>query len=260
SVTQGITVSDLNASIVQLNEAALRLHGYDSKDEVVGRSAFELVAEKDRVRAMENLKRTLEQGYIVNVEYTLLRKDGSEFDAELNAAVMRDSCGSPIGFVAITEDITERKQAEEREEQLQERLNLSSRLASIGELAAGVAHEINNPLAGIAGFSQRLLRKCTGQKVRQDLERIHSEAMRAAKVLQNLLVFARHREPKKQYSDINDIVQKTLELRAYELKTSNIEVVTELAPALPKIMVDFHQIQEVFLNIILNAEQVMIEA
>jgi signal transduction histidine kinase len=84
--------------------------------------------------------------------------------------------------------------------------------------------------------------------------------MRVAKVVQNLSTFARHREPKKQYSDINDIVQKTLELRAYELKTSNIEVVTELAPALPKIMVDFHQIQEVFLNIILNAEQVMIEA
>ena len=162
-------------------------------------------------------------------------------------------------YSELLRDVTERKQAKEREQQLQEQLSLSSRLASIGELAAGVAHEINNPLTGILGFSQRLLRKCTGQKVRQDLERIHGEAMRAAKVVQNLLVFARHREPKKQYSDINDIVQNTLELRAYELKTSNIEVVTELAPALPKIMVDFHQIQEVFLNIILNAEQVMIE-
>ncbi len=180
-----------------------------------------------------------------------------EYDAVAALLLNPDGSGSVI---EVLRDTTERKRAVEREKQLQEQLNLSSRLASIGELAAGVAHEINNPLAGIAGFSQRLLRKCTGQKVRQDLERIHSEAMRAAKVLQNLLVFARHREPKKQYSDINDIVQKTLELRAYELKTSNIEVVTKLAPALPKIMVDFHQIQEVFLNIILNAEQVMIEA
>lgn len=163
-------------------------------------------------------------------------------------------------YSELLRDVTERKQAKEREQQLQEQLSLSSRLASVGELAAGVAHEINNPLTGILGFSQRLLRKCTGQKVRQDLERIHGEAMRAAKVVQNLLVFARHREPNKQYSDINDIVQKTLELRAYELKTSNVEVVTELAPGLPKTMVDFHQTQEVFLNIILNAEQVMTEA
>jgi two-component system NtrC family sensor kinase len=81
-----------------------------------------------------------------------------------------------------------------------------------------------------------------------------------AKVVENLLAFARRREPKKQYADVNDILQSSLELRAYELKTSNIEVVTNLAPNLPEIMVDFHQIQEVFLNIILNAEQVMTEA
>jgi signal transduction histidine kinase len=79
-------------------------------------------------------------------------------------------------------------------------------------------------------------------------------------VVRNLLTFARHCEPEKQYTDVNDVVRKTLELRAYELKTSNIEVVTELAADLPKTMVDFHQIQEVFLNIVLNAEQAMTEA
>ncbi len=104
------------------------------------------------------------------------------------------------------------------------------------------------------------MRKNTDEKVTQDLERIHNEAQRAAKVIENLLTFARRREPAKEYSNINDIVQRALELRAYELKTGNIEVALDLAPSLPEIMVDFHQIQEVFLNIILNAEQVMIEA
>ncbi|NQT30890.1 MAG: two-component sensor histidine kinase, partial [Deltaproteobacteria bacterium] len=154
----------------------------------------------------------------------------------------------------------ERKQAEEREKQLQEELNISSRLASIGELAAGVAHQINNPLTGVLGFSQRLLRKSTDQETNQDLKRIYTEAERAAKVVQNLLTFARRRQTQKQYSDINDILESALELRAYELKTSNIEVVTDLTPGLPEIMLDFHQIQEVFLNIILNAEQAITEA
>jgi signal transduction histidine kinase len=152
------------------------------------------------------------------------------------------------------------KEIEEKEKKLQEELNRSRRLASIGELAAGVAHEINNPLTGIIGFSERLMRKSTDEEISRDLGKIHSEAQRMAKVVENLLAFARRREPKKQYADVNDILQSSLELRAYELKTSNIEVVTNLAPNLPEIMVDFHQIQEVFLNIILNAEQVMTEA
>jgi signal transduction histidine kinase len=151
------------------------------------------------------------------------------------------------------------KEIEEKKKQLQEELNRSRRLASIGELAAGVAHEINNPLTGIIGFSERLLRKSTDENISQDLGKIHSEAQRMAKVVENLLAFARRREPKKQYADVNDILQSSLELRAYELKTSNIEVVTNLAPSLPKIMVDVHQIQEVFLNITLNAEQTMTE-
>jgi len=152
------------------------------------------------------------------------------------------------------------KEAEEKEKQLQQELNHSRRLASIGELAAGVAHEINNPLTGIIGFSERLMRKNADEKINQDLGRINSEARRMATVVENLLTFARRREPKKQYADMNDILHKTLALRTYELKTSNIEVVTALAPNLSEIMADFPQIQEVFLNIILNAEQAMTEA
>jgi len=163
-------------------------------------------------------------------------------------------------YLANWVDITERKQAEEREKELQRELYLSSRLAAIGELAAGVAHQINNPLTGVLGFSQRLLKKSTDPETNQDLQRIYNEAERAAKVVQNLLTFARRRQPQKQYSDINETLESALELRAYELTTSNIEIVTDLAPDLPEIMLDFHQIEEVFLNIILNAEQALTEA
>jgi signal transduction histidine kinase len=155
--------------------------------------------------------------------------------------------------IEVLRDVTENKR-------LQEELDRSSRLASVGMLAAGIAHEINNPLTGVLGFSHRLLRKSTDQKVSEDLRRIYTEAERAAKIVQNLLAFARRRQPKKELSDVNEILQSALELRAYELKTSNIEVITDLAPSLAQIMLDFHQIQEVFLNIILNAEQAMTEA
>jgi len=109
-----ITVTDLNGNIIECNQAKLDMEGYSSKEELIGKSAFEVIAKKDHKRAMENLKKTLEQGLVKNIEYTLLTKDGREFPAELSASVIKDSLGNPIGFVAITKDITERKIMEKR--------------------------------------------------------------------------------------------------------------------------------------------------
>ncbi len=260
SVTDGISVVDLNGIITEVNQRAVEMHGFSSKKEMVGKNAFELVAPCDHKRVAANMRKALTQGVIKGVEYTLLKADGSEFPGELSTSVLKDASGKAIGHITILRDITERKEAEEREKELQQELNLASRLAAVGELAAGVAHEMNNPLTGIMGFSERLLRKSGDDDAKKDLEIVHSEAQRLAKVVKNLLIFARQREPAKEYADINDIMQRTLELRAYELKSSNIEVALDLTANLPQIMVDFHQIQEVFLNIILNAEQVMAEA
>ena len=193
-------------------------------------------------------------------ELHLRKKDGTEIVVSDTKVAVRDGDGQVVYFDGIMEDVTEHERAEEREKELQAELYISSRLASIGELAAGVAHELNNPLTGIIGFSQRLLRKNTDETLNRDLERIHNEARRAAKVVQNLLTFARRHEAKKEYSDINEILGRALELRAYELRTSNIELAVELASGLPQVMADFGQLQEVFLNITLNAEQAITEA
>jgi len=260
SVTDGILVLDLNGVITDVNQKTVEMHGFNSKDELLGKNITELVAPSDRKRGASRIQQTIKRGAMRGVEYTMLKKDGSEFLVEVSASVLNDATGKPVGRIAIGRDITERKRAEEKEKQLQQEVYRSSRLASIGELAAGVAHEINNPLTGVVGFSQRLLRKTSDEEVKRGLEIVHNEALRAAKIIQNLLTFARRSEPKKQYSDINGILQSALELRAYELETSNIEVITDLAPSLSKALVDSHQIQEVFLNIILNAEQAMTEA
>jgi two-component system NtrC family sensor kinase len=214
-----------------------------------------LASEDSRHIVRENIAKRLRGEYVPPYEINMKTRDGSEFPALVyGGAISYD--GKPASQVTFV-DISERKRVEDEEERLQQELYLSSRLASIGELAAGVAHEINNPLTAILAFSERLLRRSTDEKTTEDLKIVHNEARRTAKVVENLLTFARRREPKKQYADINDIVQKALELRAYEFKTANIEVITELAPNLPQVVVDFHQIQEVFLNIILNAEQAM---
>jgi len=112
SSPDAITVTDLEGRIVECNQATLDMHGYSSKDEVIGKKAFEFIAKKDRGRAMENLKKTLEKGSVKDIEYTFLTKDGREFPAELSASVIKDSSGNPVAFMAITEDITLRKRGQ----------------------------------------------------------------------------------------------------------------------------------------------------
>jgi diguanylate cyclase (GGDEF)-like protein/PAS domain S-box-containing protein len=109
-----ITISDLKGKIIDCNQATLDLHGFSSKKELIGKNAFDLIAPKDREKAAEKLKETLEQGNVKNIEYTFLTKDGAEFPAELAASFIQDSSGQPEFFVAITKDISERKQREEQ--------------------------------------------------------------------------------------------------------------------------------------------------
>jgi len=113
SSPEAITVIDLNGTIIDCNQATLDVHGYTSKSEVIGKHSFNLVSEKDHKRALEDMKRILEQGSFKNMEYTATRKDGSEFPVELSGSVFRDPSGNPIGFASIAKDVTERNKAEE---------------------------------------------------------------------------------------------------------------------------------------------------
>jgi len=113
SSPEAITITDLNGNIVECNQATVVLHGFESKEELIGKNSLELIAKKDREKAIQNLKKTLESGSVKAVEYTCLTMDGLEFPTELSASVVRDPSGKPEHFVAITKDITERKKAEE---------------------------------------------------------------------------------------------------------------------------------------------------
>jgi PAS domain S-box-containing protein len=142
----------------------------------------------------------------------------------------------------------------------QDRLYLTDRLASVGEMASGIAHEINNPLTSIIGLSQLLKEEEFPGDAGEDIASIYKESQRAAKIVKNLLAFARRHEPVRQTAAVGDIISDVLALRAYEHKVKSIQVITNIPSDTPQVMADYYQIQQVFMNIVLNAEQAMIDA
>lgn len=191
------------------------------------------------------------------LEVEFLRRDGSVLWAELKMNFMRDAAGQPVGILGVMRDISERKIAEEERREFEQKAQLASRLASVGELAAGVAHEINNPLTGVIGYAELLMQEDVPERIKKDLEVIHSGAKRVADVVKGLLKFARQAKPERTLVNINEIIEVTLRLRAYELETSNIKVTTKLDPDLPLTIADPGQLQQVFLNLLINSETEM---
>ena len=187
------------------------------------------------------------------LELEILRKDGSTVWAEARVSFLRGAEDQPIGLIAVMRDITERKKAEQQ-------ALVNAKLASVGELVAGVAHEINNPLTGVIGYAQLLMeRGDVVPDIKEDLQKIYEESQRTVRIVQNLLRFARQYKPEKDLVDINELLGRTLELEAYKLRTSNVELSTNLAADVPLILADYNQLQQVILNIITNAQQAMAE-
>lgn len=241
----GVYRTNLKGDILYINEALVRMLGFDSREEIIASGALvRYKNRKDREVLIEKLKK---EGKVSNFEFEVLTKTGETKNVLLSATLRGDVLSGML------RDITEQKQAEAK-------LIITDRLASVGEMASGVAHELNNPLTSVIGFSELLLEEDLPDKVREDVEVINREAQRTAQVVKNLLTFARKHKPSKQPVNINDIIEKVLELRAYEHRGHNIQVIKRFAPDLAEVMADYFQLQQVFLNIIINAEYFMIEA
>jgi PAS domain S-box-containing protein len=206
----------------------------------------------DRVFVKKAINEALYKNKPYDLEYRVISLKGEERVIYAQAEVAFGEDGQPLRMIGTVQDITERKKMEEQ-------LILTDRLASVGELASGIAHELNNPLTGVIGLSQLLVQRRVPKDIKEDLSLVNSEAQRAANVVKNLLTFARKHPPAKQLLNINDVITKVLEIRAYEERVRNVEVVTHLAPDLPKIMGDYFQLQQVFLNIVINAEFFMLK-
>ena len=161
---------------------------------------------------------------------------------------------------ALIRDVSERKKREDQTRDGRYQMLQAEKMAALGQTISGVAHELNNPLATILSWAERLSERNVDDKTKQGLEVILGESERAARIVRNLLTFARKRQTTRAMVDLNQTVKETLALRAYEQRVSNISVVEALATGLPDVFADSHQIKQVLLNLIINSEQACIGA
>jgi len=205
------------------------------------------------------LERLESDGSLVNYLVRLKRADQASVWVEITARA--EPTGAGLRVEALVRDVSERKKLDDETRDIYHQLLQAEKMAALGQTVSGVAHELNNPLATILTWAERLSQKTTLEPaVRRGLEIILSESERAARIVRNLLTFARKRQTTRAMVDINQVVRETLALRAYEQRVTNIIVIDALAAGLPNVFADSHQVQQVLLNLTINAEQAMLSA
>ena len=203
------------------------------------------------------LERLANDGAVVNYLLRLRRCDGVPIWVELTARAEAHPDG--VLIEALFRDVSERKKLDDETRDIYHQLLQAEKMTALCQTISGVAHELNNPLATILSWSERLSQKTTiDRSVKRAIEIIHAESERAARIVRNLLTFARKRQTTRAMVDVNRVVRETLALRAYEQRVTNITIIDALASGLPKIFADGHQLQQVLLNLIINGEQAML--
>jgi PAS domain S-box-containing protein len=244
-------VINLEGNITYYGMGSEMLFGWQ-KQEIIFKHISALFTEEDAKTKLPLLLEQVKQSGKYETEIELVKKDSSSFPVILSASQFLDTEGKLTGYIFITKDITERKK-------LEYQIFQAEKLAAIGQLAAGMAHEINNPLFVISGRLEMLLeQERISEKLKEDLGIINTQADRIRKLVDRLLKFSRQTTPKFEAININDSIEGVLPLLSYyKLPDAKIEMIKDFAKDLPPIKGDLNQLQEVFINLFLNAHQAM---
>lgn len=217
------------------------------EQELLGHPLVELVPEPRRYLLREALERTLQGAAVDNLEIPVTRGNGSAGQYSISLSPMRDEQSDINSIVVVMTDITDAAD-------FQAKLMHTEKMAALGQLVSGVAHEVNNPLAAIVGFADLLLENSEiPEAAREELRVILQEAQRTRVIVQNLLSFARQMPAQQEPVPVNSVLQQTLKLRAYDFSNHGVELKEDYEDDLPLIVGDPHQLQQVFLNILNNA-------
>ena len=246
----GVYRAERNQRMLDANPAMLELLGYETREELLALDlAVDVYAD---ISDHEWLVRTAENGELDDwVEVTWRRRDGELIDVRLSLRMVEDEDGGPPVFEGIAEDVTERHRRDER-------LRRSERMASLGHMLAGVAHELNNPLASISGFSQLLLRGTWPADDRKALETIGREARRAERVVRDLLTFARQGNvTRSEQVDLHGVIRHIVDTQRYALDTRGVRVQLLLSEQPVFVQGDTGRLEQVMLNLVVNARQAL---
>ena len=241
-----IMVADTAGLVSYANRRSYEAGGF-GQDELVGHRLARIVLPSHQAALAEGFETALQGMQVDNLELLIARGDGTQGKFSVNLSPMRDEAGDVTSVVVLMTDITDAAM-------IQAKLMHTEKMAAVGQLVSGVAHEVNNPLTAIMGFSDLLMENPeVPGSARKDLQVILEEAQRTKEIVQNLLSFARQRPPQRQRLQINDILRKTIALRAYDFANHGVQVLESFDETLPELTGDSHQLQQVFLNILNNA-------
>jgi PAS domain S-box-containing protein len=257
ALPEGILILDLTGHIVEVSGIALEIFASKSEHELIGKHFLRFIHQQSRKKVRSVIEKTLFEGLEQDVEFILLKTNGKQFIGEISTTLIQEADGKPKFFMAIIRDITQRKEFEKQ-------LIHTDRLVSLGEMATGIAHEINQPLNTISMTLDNMLMEISKDKELQTnylkvkINKIFDNVDRISKIIDHIRAFSRNSDDYIPVAfDINESIRNALSLITLQLKHQEIDLITDLSDNLPLVYGNTFKFEQVILNMVINAKDAL---